>query len=85
METKVPETIPTPMLEQPYIVPEKVSVPVSNVNTEQSTPVDTVVSNNNIDNNEKVNLDKLSEQKNAKLYEDDTEDDKFFDDFFSDD
>ena len=31
-----------------------------------------------------VNLDKLSEEKTPKLYEDDTDDDKFFDDFFSD-
>jgi len=36
-------------------------------------------------NNEPVNLDKLSEQqKTPKLYEDDTDDEKFFDDFFSD-
>ena len=34
--------------------------------------------------NEKVSLDKLSEQKTTKLYEDETDDDKFFDDFFSD-
>ena len=31
-----------------------------------------------------VNLDRLSEQPTNKLYEDNTEDDKFFDDFFSD-
>ena len=34
--------------------------------------------------NEKVNLDTLSEQKTTKLYEDETDDDQFFDDFFSD-
>ena len=41
-----------------------------------------IVTNNN---NGPVSLDKLSEQKNThKLYEDDTDDEKFFDDFFSD-
>lgn len=40
--------------------------------------------NNNLNINEKINLDKLSEQNTTKLYEDDTDDDKFFDDFFSD-
>ena len=36
------------------------------------------------ENTSAVNLDKLSEQKTTKLYEDETDDDKFFDDFFSD-
>ena len=31
-----------------------------------------------------ANLEQLSEQKTTKIYEDETEDDKFFDDFFSD-
>jgi len=34
--------------------------------------------------NSVVNLDKLSQQEPTKLYEDETEDDKFFDDFFFD-
>ena len=35
-------------------------------------------------NKEKVNLDELSEQQPQNLYDDDTDDEKFFDDFFSD-
>ena len=34
--------------------------------------------------NEKINLDELSNNKKSQIYEDDTDDDKFFDDFFSD-
>ena len=47
--------------------------------------VNNEVQNNQIENNvQKVNLDELSENKTTKLYEDDTDDEKFFDDFFSD-
>ena len=43
---------------------------------ETKTPTDPI--------NEKINLDTLSEQNTTKLYDDETDDDKFFDDFFSD-
>ena len=43
------------------------------------SPVD-----NPANNNQPVNLDKLSEQNNPKPAEEDTDDEKFFDDFFSD-
>ena len=65
---------------------ESEKIVTSNIET---TPVieepKTKVVNETNNNNEPVNLDKLSEQKNnQKLYEDDTDDEKFFDDFFSD-
>ena len=44
-------------------------------------PTINVEQNNNI---EPISLDKLSEEKTTKIYEDETDDDKFFDDFFSD-
>lgn len=38
----------------------------------------------NKENNEKVSLENLSQEKNNKIYDDNLDDDKFFDDFFSD-
>jgi len=44
-----------------------------------------IIQKNNVaeEKTQKINLSELSENKSTKLYEDDT-DDKFFDDFFSD-
>ena len=75
--------VPPIFTPQPTITPEVTEVPRVNI-PEQTTTVQTPPVTNIEKNNEKVNLDQLSEQKPTKLYEDETDDDKFFDDFFSD-
>ena len=75
--------VPPIFTPQPTITPEVTEVPRVNI-PEQTTTVQTPPVTNIEKNNEKVNLDQLSEQKPTKIYEDETDDDKFFDDFFSD-
>ena len=62
---------------------EEVSAPKEEPTNSDASSVQTT-NNNEENNNGTVSLDKLSEQNNTKLYEDETDDEKFFDDFFSD-
>ena len=62
---------------------EEVSAPKEEPTNSDTSSVQTT-NNNEENNNGTVSLDKLSEQNNTKLYEDETDDEKFFDDFFSD-
>ena len=62
---------PTPSISQ------EIPVEASNTNTQNSVSLEQP-------SNGPVNLEKLSEQNQTKLYEDETDDEKFFDDFFSD-
>ena len=66
----------------------KSSIPTNVVETTTNDvvtePTVEVVPTATEEDNSKVSLDSLSEQKNTKLYEDETDDEKFFDDFFSD-
>ena len=50
----------------------------------QKNDSEQIINNTNEDKTQKINLNEISENKSTKLYEDDTDDDKFFDDFFSD-
>ena len=56
---------------------------VNNIDTPKiiEEPTINVEQNNKV---ESINLDELSKEKPTKIYEDETDDDKFFDDFFSD-
>jgi len=74
--------IPTPVIDTTPVVntpqpieKESVTEPTTSIVTEP--PV-------NKENSGAISLDELSEQKNTKLYEDETDDERFFDDFFSD-
>ena len=62
---------------------EEVSAPKEEPTNSDTSSVQTT-NNNEENNNGTVSLDKLTEQNNTKLYEDETDDEKFFDDFFSD-
>ena len=67
---------------EPQVETSEQLTPTTNI--EEPKIINTPVSTNQVNSNEKISLDKLSEEKNTKLYEDDTDSDKFFDDFFFD-
>ena len=60
------------------------TTPVPNNNVVANQTPQEVKTASNEESNSSINLDALSEQKHTKLYEDETDDEKFFDDFFSD-
>ena len=67
--------------EQPKTLTQEIT---ENNKIEQATEKSIIIENNDNEKTEKINLSELSENKPTKIYEDDTDDDKFFDDFFSD-